>query len=323
MRAELVFNDRSVAAAPSRPLAAGWFTDMMQTVADLIDEGLCEPVIHSNPDLYTIDLMPEEYGFQEWVEDQAVDRELRQLGWTLSVQSPVNRGLLAARDDTEEFERSEYLTGDDQACPALGVALAWDGIAISLPSDQLWRQAWVPIRQHLYDAQLEHFVVIRHRVRNASLSAHVDSVSEDWRRSISAGLSRPDALIANWSILFPNLDLCVEYVHKTLPALADQVVLRSLVDRLLGLDRACKGWTGTAPEYPCRARPESPQTMARDDLKRQRRATCPRRGEDYFVMHCNIQPSGYRVYWLENAADHRLCIGYVGPHLETVRHKAQ
>lgn len=323
MSAELVFNDRSVATAPSRPAAAGWFTDMMQTVADLIDEGLCEPVIHSNLDLYTVDLIADDYGFQEWVDDQTQDRELRQLGWTLSVQSPVGKGLLAAREDNDEFERSEYLTDDDRGCLALGVALAWDGIAISLPSEDLWRQPGVAIRQHLYDADLDSYAVIRHRVRNASLPAHVAGVSEDWRRCASAGLTRADELIANWATLFPNLDRCEEYAHKTLPALNDRVVLRALVGRLLGLDRACKVWTGTAPEYPCRARPESPQTMARDELKRQRRATCPRRGEDYFVMHCNIQPPGYRVYWLENTEDHRLCIGYVGPHLETVRHKAK
>jgi hypothetical protein len=323
MSAELVFNDRSVATAPSRPAAIGWFTDMMQTVADLIDEGLCEPVIHSNLDLYTVDLIPDDYGFQEWVDDQTQDRELRQLGWTLSVQSPVGKGLLAAREDNDEFERSEYLTDDDRECLALGVALAWDGIAISLPSQEVWQQPWVAIRQHLYDADLENYAVIRHRVRNASLPAHVAGVSEDWRRCAGAGLTRADELIANWATLFPNLDLCLEFRHKTLPALDNRAVLRSVIDRLLGLDWACRDWTGEVPEYPFNAARESPITMKNDDRKKQRLATCPHLGQQPFVMHCYIQPSGYRMYWLENTQLCRMCVGYVGTHLETAKWKAQ
>jgi len=323
MRAELVFNDRSVATAPSRSVAASWLTDMMQTVADLIAEELCEPVIHSNREFYAVDLITDDYGFQEWVEDQTTDRDLRQLAWTLSVQSPVTQGLIKAPRDSEQFERSDYFTDDGRECLALGVALAWDGIAISLPSQEVWRQTGIAIRQHLYDANLATFAVVLHRVRNVSLPDHVDSVIDDWRRAAIENLDGPDDLVANWVDLFPHLDLCAEYRHKTLSYLDDQVVLRSVLERLRGLDRACKGWTGQTPEYPFQASLESPQTMASPDLKRQRMTTCPRRGADYFVMHCRIQPKGFRLYWLENAQDHRLCIGYVGPHLETATWKAQ
>lgn len=323
MKAELVFNDRSVCEAPSRGIASQWLSEMVSTLADLIDTGICTPKIHTNRDLYEIDLIPDEYGFQEWVVDKSTDPDLRQLAWMLSTQSPVHQGLLESVLDTDEFERSDFRTADDLDCIALGVALAWDGIAISLPSHDDWRLSEIPISQHLYDADLTKFSVVLHRVRQASRPEHVDPVVESWRRSARAGIASANELVDNWDILFPNLDLCEEYRHKTLPALQDRVVLRSVVERLIELNIACNHWSGPTPEYGFRARPESPETMANDQRKRQRLATCPRLGEHYFVMHCNIQPSGYRLYWLENARDRRLCVGYTGPHLETARHKAQ
>jgi len=96
MRAELVFNDLSVSEAPSEAVASQWFSNMMETVADLIDEGVCTTTIHTNLYLYGIDLIPGKYGFQEWVDDQSTDRDLRQLALTMSTQSPVYKGLLSA-----------------------------------------------------------------------------------------------------------------------------------------------------------------------------------------------------------------------------------
>lgn len=252
--------------------------------------------------------------------------DLRQLAWNLAMQSPVHKGFLDSVQETDEFERSDFQTSDSADCLALGVALAWDGIAISLPSEEVWRLTEIPISQHLYDSNLEKFSVVRHRVRNASIPDHVDWVIDDWRRSASAKVNEVAQLVDNWELLFPWLDLCKEHQRKTLPALGDQATLGSVTDRLCALNVACKRWVDGSegsPEYGFRARPESPETMGKKERARQRLATCPRRGEAYFIMHCNIQPKGFRLYWLENEEDHRLCIGYVGPHLETTRHKAQ
>jgi hypothetical protein len=139
-------------------------------------------------------------------------------------------------------------------------------------------------------------------------------------------VSTVEALVDNWLLLFPYLDLCEEHQKNTLPALADQTTLGSVTDRLYALNFACGRWADSSegsPEYGFRARPESPETMGKKERARQRLATCPRRGETYVVMHCNIQPKRFRLYWLENQEDHRLCIGYVGSHLETSRYKAQ
>jgi hypothetical protein len=325
MRPELVFNDLSVREAPSQEIAAQWLTSTMQTVADLIDEGVCTPVIHAERNLYELDLIPDEYGFQEWVEDGTTDHDLRILAWQLTTMSPVSKGFYERAEDTEGFSRSEFYL-EQERCDALGIALSWDGIALSLPSAEIWESTQIPISQHLYDEALSDYVLIRHRVRHAALPEHVDVVVDLWRHSATKKINAVGDLLRHWSLLFPRLDLCVEREDKTLPALAQKDTFDSVMVRLYLLDRACDRWARDGigvPEYGFNARPESRETMANKRLARQRRATCPRRGEAEFVLHCDVQPGGFRMYWLENSEDQRCCIGYIGPHLETVRHKGK
>lgn len=325
MRPELVFNDLSVLQAPSETVAAQWLTSTMQTVADLIAEETCKPVIHADRNLWELDLVPDTYGFQEWVDDTSTDQDLRILAWQLTMMSPARKGLYEQVQDTEAFSRSEFFL-DQQRCDALGVALSWDGIAISLPSAEHWCTTEIAIKQHLYDEDLTAFRVIHHRTRHASMPEHVDAVIDHWRRAAIRKVGSATDLLQNWSVLFPGLDLCIEHERKTLPPLSNPGTLNSVLGRLYSLNRASEHWArnaANAPEYDFRARPESKKTMERNKLKQQRIATCPRCGEAVFEMHGEIQPPGYRIYWFENSAERRFTIGYIGPHLETVRHKAK
>ncbi|WP_133510577.1 hypothetical protein [Candidatus Thiosymbion oneisti] len=144
MRPQLVFNDLSVREAQSRATAAQWLSDMVQTIADLIDEGMCGTTIHTNRPLYELDLIPDEYGFQEWVFEGPHD-DLRILAAGLIDQSPVAKGLFESSAETGEFERSDFRIDEAISCEALGVALTWDGIAVSLPSEERWRATEIPI----------------------------------------------------------------------------------------------------------------------------------------------------------------------------------
>jgi len=83
MEAELVFNDLSITTAPTIEVARAWLTDMMEAVADLIDEEIngkhiCKRTIRTDKYFYDIDLT-EDYGYQEWLEDALVDREIQAL----------------------------------------------------------------------------------------------------------------------------------------------------------------------------------------------------------------------------------------------------
>ena len=57
MRAPLIFNDLSIQKAATQRIAQDWFSEMIKTIADLIDEDVCEKTLHSKLELYDIDLI--------------------------------------------------------------------------------------------------------------------------------------------------------------------------------------------------------------------------------------------------------------------------
>jgi hypothetical protein len=318
VKAELVLNDLSICEAASQQEARAWLSSLMETVADLIDEDVCMPVLHANLNLYELDLLPDEYGFREWVEDPKTDFELRQLAWTLSTRTPVREGLPAKGED--EFLRSEFKLSDDFDCIALGVALLHDGIAVSLPSSEIWRYAQVFLTQYFYDEGLENPREVPHQIRHASLPEHVDSVIRNWRHGLGRKITSVHQLVAQWETAFPYLDKCVDYEKKMLPKLEGEV-LRSALERLWQLDEACHHWDtaqNSHPPYPMEAHPETSETLRM--FGEYRLSTCPHQGGQHFEMHCRIQPTGYRLYWLVNRKMQRVTIGYIGPHLPTKKY---
>ena len=69
------------------------------------------------------------------------------------------------------------------------------------------------------------------------------------------------------------------------------------------------------------ARPESAETMKK--YAKYRVFTCPQQGQQHFMMHCNVSPEGYRLYWLVNRKLKRFTIGYIGTHLPTAKYPAK
>ncbi len=320
MKAELVFNELSIREAATENEAKGWFTNMMEAVADLIDEDVCAAALHANLDLYEIDLLPDEYGFQEWVKDKNTDFELRQLAWHLITRTPVQKHLLAIKEYTEQFVRSEFKLEDETDCTALGVALLYDGIAVSLPSALHWQRDRVMFKQWFYDEALENPYQIHHEIRHVSSPEHVDNVIRHWRHGLSKKITDVEELIQQWETVFPYLDRCSEYANA-LPGCMCGETLQTTIERLWLLDKTCHQWNSqekAEPAYPMDAHPESSETMRQYSESRQ--FTCPHDGKQYFTMHCRIQPSGYRLYWWVNRPMQRITTGHIGPHLPTKKY---
>ncbi len=328
MEAELVFNDLSITTAPTTEVARAWFTDMMEAVADLINEEIngkpiCKKAIKTDKEFYDIDLT-EDYGYQEWLEDPHVDREIQALARQIDHKSPVYQDLKTDIKAYDDFLGSEFVLKEtaETEVTALGVALIRDGIAVSLPSEPRWRLPKIKIVQQLYDDETEQPHKINHQVRQVSHPDHVDFAIRDWQHSLSQKIKSVSELIKQWEIVFSHLDKCEESEKKILPHLQDKKTLKSVLHRLWQLDEVCHNWE-KEPVYPMNGRPESRQTMKVKKLAEMRKATCPHQGEQYFMMHCEIEPKGYRLYWLINQDDYRMTIGYIGPHLETATLKAQ
>lgn len=328
MEAELVFNDLSITTALTEEVAREWLTDMIEAIVDLINEKIngkpiCKKTIRTDKDFYDIDLT-EDYGYQEWLEDALVDYDIRALARQIDDKSPVYQDLKTDAKAYDDFLSSEFVLKEttDTVVTALGVALLHDGIAISLPSEPHWCQSQIKIVQRIYDDEWEQPHQINHRVRQVSHPDHIDFAIRDWQHSLSQKIKSISELIEQWEIVFSHLDRCEEYEKKMLPHLQDKKTLNSVLHRLWQLDEVCHNWK-TEPVYPMHVRPESKKTMKNKKLAEMRKATCPLQGEQYFTMHCYIEPNGYRLYWLINQKRYRMTIGYIGPHLETATIKAQ
>ncbi len=322
MKAELILNDLSVIEADSNDIARDWFTETLLAVAELINQNVCKPLLHSQTKLTDI-LLTDDYGFDEWLEELDYHDDLRLLAQKLDTDTPVNKFLNIIEKENNEFCRSEFYlkTEPKKTCNALGVALISDGISVSFPSQPQWCLPFIEVEQVLYNEELKPEQTVYHRVRSVSKIKHVDSVVRDWRRSIGEQIHNTDALLLRWQAAFPHLDYCNEYSNKFLPYLTGET-FKSVCKRLRELDDSCHIWK-TEISYPMFARPESSSTMKKIERANMRLATCPNNGKQHFVMHCNIQPKGYRLYWFEDKTRKRLTIGYAGAHLETMQHKAQ
>ena len=322
MKAELILNDLSVIEADSNDIARDWFTETLSAVAELINQNVCKPLLHSQTKLTDI-LLTDDYGFDEWLEELDYHDDLRLLAQKLDTDTPVNKFLNVIEKENNEFCHSEFYlkTEPKKTCNALGVALISDGISVSFPSQPQWCLPFIEVEQVLYNEELKPEQTVYHRVRSVSKIKHVDSVVRDWRRSIGEQIHNTDALLLRWQAAFPHLDYCNEYSNKFLPYLTGET-FKSVCKRLRELDDSFHIWK-TEISYPMFARPESSSTMKKIERANMRLATCPNNGKQHFVMHCNIQPKGYRLYWFEDKTRKRLTIGYAGAHLETMQHKAQ
>lgn len=326
MKAELVLNDLYVIAADSNDEARIWFNEALGAVAELINQKVCKPVLHSQKDLYTI-LLTDDYGFSEWLEELDYQDDLRLLAQQLSTQTPANNFLKTIDVKNDEFCRSEFHLKIDQhkVCKALGVALICDGISLSLPSQSQWCEPFIEIEQVLYDKELKIEQTVQHSIRSVAKIEQVDIVVRDWRRSIGEQTQNADELLDRWQASFPYLDLCDEYKNKFLPHLKGET-FQSVLRRLRELDDSCHRWTyeeQTEIIYSMDAHSESSATMNKKELADMRLATCPINGKQHFDTHCRIQPKGYSLYWFVDKENKRLTIGYAGTHLKTSTIKAQ
>ncbi len=323
MKAELVLNNLSIIEADSNDTARIWLTETLTAVAELIDQNICNPILNAEQDLYDI-LLTDDYGFQEWLEELDTQDDLRLLALQLTTKTPTHKFLNVTEVKNNDFIRSGFYLKTDpkKSCNALGVALISDEISVSLPSQERWCSPFIEIEQVLYNEELEPESTVQHSVRSISKTENVDTVVRDWRHSIGEKSHDVKYLLENWKSAFPYLDLCQEYKDKFLPYLVGET-FKSVKKRLWELDNCCYNWEEGEICYSMNARPESKKTMNKKDFSDLRLATCPNNGQQYFIMHCDIQPKGFRLYWFEDKQRKRLTICYAGSHLPTTNFKAQ
>ncbi|MCC7495327.1 MAG: hypothetical protein IT204_23460 [Fimbriimonadaceae bacterium] len=239
------------------------------------------------------------------------------------IQAPVNvRQLLKAtfakmallRADDLDDAGEEWTVGDE-SCPALMAAHKLDRLAISLDSSDRWRVASVELTCRTLTPAGGLTELLR-PVRHASQPGHIKE---------HAAWLAPDRTIRSWQHLweqwsgwFPDLEIGRDVVEHTrkLPA-NDATLFRTLQRHLAALQK----FAATSPSeiagaaIDVVASPDSEATLRQYPPSRQH--PCHDGEVVLFSWHTRLG-DGRRMYFALHRG--RVVIGYLGPHLPTVRH---
>jgi hypothetical protein len=196
-----------------------------------------------------------------------------------------------------------------------------DSIALSFLSIEFWDRAKIENLTHYFlkedGRDSDEFVDVRHVSRPDHIQTHVQWLEEKKVQSLEASRD----LWNRREEFFPNLILCgsVEQQLTTTFGIRSRY-FNQLIDRLKKLDTFAREWTTGSfsdkklKEYGLNVSGETEYTMKK--YGRERRFRLPGGGRAYFEKH--IKTGELRFHFLPDEENHRIYVGYIGPHLRTV-----
>lgn len=315
-----VLNDTSFAThAPDVASARIWMANMLESVATLVEYYGAERTLRSEQWLDEIMLLPD-YGISHWRNDSAVDLDMKRFLLHIETKCPLLTDLpqeFASAED--EFLISGF--GVDGLpnieVPSAGAAMLLGWILASVNSGEPWSNSSVSVTQMRLDPNADGFVEANATIPHISSPAHAETVGP-WLRKVSrAEVRNADECWAARESLYPNLEFCIE-VKQQLASVQPEV-LKTIIDRLADLDETADRWKidpSPFPRYGFWMHPESDATL--QQYGHQRRFTHPNGASIVFSLHTRFPGEG-RIYFEPNQTRDGFVIGYIGPHLDTVR----
>jgi len=312
MALEMVLNELSLQPASDIHTARQWMSVFVRTISAAASHRVGR-VMRTQSGVSDITLAAG-YPLSRWVNDGEVDRVARLYVLSLTTKVPLWDGLPELCDQVLESE-FKY---EGQVAYGLGVAYLLESLAVSLPSDTCWNAMLLPLNVNwLVEGGCieEEIVRVIHASRPEHLNEHREWIQDRLRSDIQDG----DDLWKRREGLFSSLTFC-EGVGRQIQDLSP-TMLRPVVRRLFELEAYCQEWTegGFDPDrLPTKATPESQPTL--DRYGRERTFRCPDGEERTFSWHVRLTPNVWRIHFHPRPGVGQMIIGYVGPHLRTVRH---
>ncbi len=320
-RTQFFFNELSARVqASSKSHGRERIDDMIDAVATMMDGNPAWFFVVGEPNLWTIELSP---GFtvSDWIHQSDCDRRTL----LLSIASKESLPRDASEALANRFQLSEYFLSQGSRGASVrgmeargfGAAVLFEGIGVSLRSEDRWSQTQVSL-QHMW---LDEDCMERNdevEALNLSASTQASHLLELQRKRIRSDLKGdPARLFGRKLEVFPHLvfGLDVDSHVQLLP----QGVLRVAVGKLMTLDGAVRARRSneeaTFPFMPkCHA--ESEPTMQKYGC--QRRFKNAEGGFATYQYHAMIG-SDHRIHLRVCHHPRRIEIGYIGRHLDTVR----
>lgn len=316
-----LFNELSILAQQDRISARRMMESFVKTYSHTLQNGISEIRLHeSSPNIYSWTLSPD-YLVSQWVEDDEVDKPLRQRFKSIALKSPLF-------NDNEVNEISEYNNSEftyqnaatSQPCLGLGASHIFESLTMSLDSADIWRQTSVSINHFFVNEKLEEF----NQARTVRHFYHVDSFKfhEEWiQEKIKEAAKSSSDLWNKREEFFPNLIFCGETEKQLLKNTLTGKILGQVYDKLKTFDSVAEEWKKANGEfdynwatesYPLTISPESESTMNKYD--KARRFKLPDGSFEIFELHIKFQ-NEIRIHFYPKAATREMFVGYIGKHL--------
>ncbi|MFG3056904.1 hypothetical protein ACGFZP_38950 [Kitasatospora sp. NPDC048239] len=244
------------------------------------------------------------YLYQQWVNENARNRERHRFLLALRSRSPF-RDALPLTIDTSEVE---YQHGGRLA-EGVGFAHLTDGLAVSLPVSPRWATSWLDVDiQHLTEDGIENS---RDLARHCSSPTEADEHKVWAQDAGTSALTTPDEILAAWDEFFPHLQTIPRF-ERCLRRL-DVKWLRPVRKLLIGLEATAAGWDpATSPEPKWQHPHITPESQSRQHL-------CTFADLDgknqCFSWHGRFTPGTGRLHFRLLHEERAFRLGYVGDKL--------
>jgi hypothetical protein len=205
----------------------------------------------------------------------------------------------------------------------LGYAFQNDHLAVSLDSEKCWRFSSLEVEVRYLaldgtDELVNEWVTAKHACCPEHMAEHAGWIQRRTAISIRSGSDIWDRR----GELFPHLQFCASVGEQLAAVLSGDLKLGQIMKKLHLLEVFCQDWSTGAfndATIPCKVTPESPETLARYGQKRTFR--CPDGRDVVFNWHVRLTPEAWRIHFDPMEGEKLLIIGYIGPHLPTVKFK--
>ena len=316
MRTDLVFNELSLTPLVATNLAAqGAMDNFIATIKACRTVGIGGTF--RIPEGFHASALAPDYPIARWLNDQTVSKEKKLFIGALAIKTPYLGGLLGT-SDANGFDEAEFQFDGSQA-DGLGVAYILDAVGISLSVSPPWHEPLVTITQLILNEVTGQVDDNKVSVRHVSRPDHVGAQGRELRQAEDAAVVSGTSLWNACPQLFSKLRFCAS-VEPQVRALTWGVGGLAVVFRTFReLHAVCENWlegTFDSTGIPNTTR-EGPATL--QQFAEERTFMTPDGIAEVFSWH--VKRGSIRIHFVPDAEAKTCLVGYVGPHLRTVKNK--
>jgi hypothetical protein len=290
-------------------------TGLVETIRMCVQCGTSR-ALRTKPDINEVELAAG-YNIARWRNDDLVDRDLRRYFGSLTAKAP----LLAADLNMEQLRALAVseIRIDGEVAEGLGFAWLMGTLAVSIRSDVRWDADLLAIRVIALndDGEIEeHDSIVHHASQPNHANRHAPWISDNKRSSITGG----EDLWRRRDDLFPHLAFAPDTETQICPLHINEPIFRNVVNMLFDLESYFATWAAgpfRADRIGRRITPESDATLLQ--YRQERTFMCPDGVSIVFSWHGRLTPGEWRLYIHPETRSRRCVVGYIGPHLPTVR----